>query len=60
MIIRIVRSVKSGTVRFVYWVLISCRVAPVVPERQDACRAHAERSVRARPARESGRPAAIA
>lgn len=40
------------------WVLTLCRVAPVAPERQDACGAHAEGAVRARPAQGSGRPAA--
>lgn len=34
-----------------------CRVAPVKPEVQDACKAYAEGAVRARPAWESGRKA---
>lgn len=41
------------------WVLTLCRVAPVAPERQDACGAYAEGAVRARPAQGSGRLAAI-
>lgn len=53
-------TVISGTVRLQCWVLTLSRVAPVGPERQDACGAHAEGAVRARPAGESGRPASKA
>jgi hypothetical protein len=48
---------SGSTVRLQCWVLTLCRVAPVEPERLDACGAHAEGAVRARPAGESGRPA---
>lgn len=50
---------KSATVGLC-WVVSLCRVGPVEPGRVDACGAHAEGAVIARPARGSARPAAEA